>query len=269
MWQLNAHAKPNTHVISQRIALMHQQLRIWHLQSHSQLDKELIQCKENILTLDQLEEAQPLSQPQFALRQWWREKAYALATIIETQWQQRSRCRWLSEGDNNTKFFHNYASARHRINTVHALVVNGQQIADPPQIRTLFLNHMRLIIGTQTQVKDFNATVLYGNDPNLQSLVDPFTDYEIENTVFHLANNQASGSNGLPSEFAKTYWTEIKHEIIGLLYDFYNEDIGLTPLNTANIVMIPKKQDANEPKDFRPISIISLIPKIISKLLAT
>lgn len=57
--------------------------------------------------------------------------------------------------------------------------------------------------------------------------------------------------------------------MIQLVTDFFQEKIDLRPLNSANIVMIPKKLEAVELKDFRPISIISLIPKIISKLLAT
>lgn len=65
------------------------------------------------------------------------------------------------------------------------------------------------------------------------------------------------------------YWTEIKEQVISLVNDFYEEKIDLAPLNTANIVMLPKKPDAVELKDSCPISIISLIPKIISKLLAT
>lgn len=65
------------------------------------------------------------------------------------------------------------------------------------------------------------------------------------------------------------YWAEIKGVVINLVQQFYDEEIDLRPLNTANIIMIPKKSEATELKDFRPISVISLITKIISKMLAT
>lgn len=55
-------------------------------------------------------------------------------------------------------------------------------------------------------------------------------------------------------------------DIFGLLNDFYYENMDLGPLNTDNIVMIPKISEPIELKDFRPINIISLILKIISKL---
>lgn len=39
-------------------------------------------------------------------------------------------------------------------------------------------------------------------------------------------------------------------------------------LNTANIVLIPKKEGAEEISNFRPISLIHAIAKIIAKMLA-
>lgn len=115
----------------------------------------------------------------------------------------------------------------------------------------------------------FNPAVLYPTGPELHCLQDPFTDEEIQRTVFSLANNKASGPDGLPNEFAKVYWADIKGDIIGLLHRFFEGTADISALNTANIVMLPKKEDAVQLKDFRPISIISLISKIISKLLAT
>uniref|UniRef100_A0A8R7JVW5 Reverse transcriptase domain-containing protein n=1 Tax=Triticum urartu TaxID=4572 RepID=A0A8R7JVW5_TRIUA len=40
-------------------------------------------------------------------------------------------------------------------------------------------------------------------------------------------------------------------------------------LNSANIVLIPKKDGAEEIGDFRPISLIHAIAKIIAKVLAS
>ena len=40
-------------------------------------------------------------------------------------------------------------------------------------------------------------------------------------------------------------------------------------LNSANIVLIPKKDGAEDVSDFRPISLIHAVAKIIAKMMAT
>jgi hypothetical protein len=44
---------------------------------------------------------------------------------------------------------------------------------------------------------------------------------------------------------------------------------GFHWLNSANIALLPKKEGAEEVSDFRPISLIHAIAKIITKMLAT
>ena len=43
---------------------------------------------------------------------------------------------------------------------------------------------------------------------------------------------------------------------------------GLHWLNTANVVLLPKKEGAEDISDYRPISLIHAITKIIAKILA-
>ena len=93
--------------------------------------------------------------------------------------------------------------------------------------------------------------------------------FEIHATVLRLAENKASGPDGVPNEFAQLYWSEVKDKIVNLIQGFHSCCIDISNLNRANIVMVPKKDSPMEVKDFRPISIINIVPKIISKLLAT
>jgi hypothetical protein len=43
----------------------------------------------------------------------------------------------------------------------------------------------------------------------------------------------------------------------------------LEPLNGSYIVMIPKKKDVIEPKDYRHINVINTVQRIFSKILST
>ena len=44
--------------------------------------------------------------------------------------------------------------------------------------------------------------------------------------------------------------------------------VNFGTLNSAYITLLPKKEDANQPKDFRPISLVHSFAKLVTKLLA-
>lgn len=86
--------------------------------------------------------------------------------------------------------------------------------------------------------------------------------------VMQLGRNKSLGPDGIPSEFFQLYWSEIKPYILNMVQDFYRGTLDLKAVNHANIIMIAKKEAAERVGDYRPISVINIIPKLISKLLA-
>lgn len=87
---------------------------------------------------------------------------------------------------------------------------------------------------------------------------------EIRTAVKQLANKKASGPDGLPHEFFKEYWDFLEHDILKLFNEFWNHKLNLLQINKENIVMIPKKGNSVRVGDFRPISIINIITKVLS-----
>ena len=66
-----------------------------------------------------------------------------------------------------------------------------------------------------------------------------------------------------------SYWEIIKTDIVAAilqLVELHGDCVGL--INSANIILLPKKADATRIGDYRPISLIHSISKIFSKLLA-
>lgn len=153
-------------------------------------------------------------QHEFLLRLKIREKAYELAANIELKWKQRSRCLWLAQGDRNTRYFHAKATSRLQRNLVLSIQHNGQMISDPIGIRELFCNSMEGVLGASAHVLQFDASAIYNSNSNLDQLQHPFSLHEIQQAVFQLANGKASGPVGLPNEFLKMYWLEVKDQIL-------------------------------------------------------
>lgn len=251
-----------------RTRKLHSDLSLWHSTNFGEMDRRLDLCRKTLLFFDKIEERRQLMQHEFSLRLKIREKAYELALNIELKWKQRSRCLWLAQGDRNTRYFHAMASSRLQRNLVLSIHHNGQIISDPIRIRDLFCAAMEGVLGTSTQVLQFDATALYNSNSNLDQLQQPFSLQEIQQAVFQLANGKASGPDGLPNEFLKMYWPEVKDQILLIFERLFNNSLDLTSYNEAKIVMIPKCDPAATTSDFRPISVLNLIPKLISKVLA-
>jgi retron-type reverse transcriptase len=97
----------------------------------------------------------------------------------------------------------------------------------------------------------------------------PFTQDEVKDTIDSMPSDKAPGPDGFTGAFFKASWEIIKYDIMAAINSLYAMNSqSFQFLNSANIVLLPKKNDALRVTDYRPISLIHSIAKIFSKLLA-
>ena len=63
-------------------------------------------------------------------------------------------------------------------------------------------------------------------------------------------------------------WHVIQDDVMGFFEEFYEHGKFESSLNATFLALIPKKNDAMNIKDFRPISLIESVYKLLSKVLA-
>lgn len=74
---------------------------------------------------------------------------------------------------------------------------------------------------------------------------------------------------GSPEPSFKKCWDTIKSDVMKVVHQFGNLHAdNFHWLNSANIALLPKKDAAEDVSDFRPISLIHAIAKILAKVLA-
>ena len=63
-------------------------------------------------------------------------------------------------------------------------------------------------------------------------------------------------------------WETIKEEIYEFVLSFFNNELAMTNINIAWVTLIPKIENPTSIHEYRPISMVGALYKVISKLLS-
>uniref|UniRef100_A0A2N9IEM8 Reverse transcriptase zinc-binding domain-containing protein n=1 Tax=Fagus sylvatica TaxID=28930 RepID=A0A2N9IEM8_FAGSY len=96
----------------------------------------------------------------------------------------------------------------------------------------------------------------------------PFEENEIESVVQGCNGDKALGSDGFSLAFFQHCWSIVRNDILAVCQEFHEHYQFERSLNATFVSLIPKKHGEDELKDFRPISLVGGMYKIIAKLLA-
>lgn len=81
-------------------------------------------------------------------------------------------------------------------------------------------------------------------------------------------SNKSPGPDGFTGEFYKAFIEIIIPDLHTVFKQVMEQGTSLQPLNSSFIVLMPKKENATKPHDYRPISLIHAVQRIFSKILA-
>ncbi|RVW37823.1 Transposon TX1 uncharacterized 149 kDa protein [Vitis vinifera] len=111
---------------------------------------------------------------------------------------------------------------------------------------------------------DFNRI----GDEEAARLEEVFSEEEVFSALSDLNGDKASGPNGFPLSFWQFCWDFVKEKVMGFLKEFHEHDRFVRSLNSTFLVLISKKADAEDLRDFRPISLVGGLYKLLAKVLA-
>ena len=95
-----------------------------------------------------------------------------------------------------------------------------------------------------------------------------FEKDEILSVVRDMDGDKAPGPNGFSMAFFHHCWNVVERDVLAVFEEFYQHCKFEKSLNATFIALIPKKNDASNIRDFRPISLVGSLYKILAKVLA-
>uniref|UniRef100_A0A3Q2ZER1 Reverse transcriptase domain-containing protein n=1 Tax=Kryptolebias marmoratus TaxID=37003 RepID=A0A3Q2ZER1_KRYMA len=107
------------------------------------------------------------------------------------------------------------------------------------------------------------------NSSQSSELDSPLTLDELREAIKNMPNNKSPGPDGFPAEFYKEFWIILEPVFYRMLCESKEKGRLPTHMNLANISLLLKPgKDPLLPSSYRPISLINVDVKIISKVLS-
>uniref|UniRef100_A0A803P9I4 Reverse transcriptase n=1 Tax=Cannabis sativa TaxID=3483 RepID=A0A803P9I4_CANSA len=225
-------------------------------------------------TQKQLDDLLSVSAPLVTMDEVKRLELNDLLSREECYWKLRSRANWLALGDRNTKYFHKKATGRKKKNAiVEIMTEDGDKLSTEEDI-----------VG---EIELYFGTIFSSASPNLQQvehgissiearispaesdmLVAPFTAHDVWGAVNSIRATKALGPDGFHAMFFHKYWAIIGPRITAVCHAILNGDQLVRKFNKSNVVMILKVTKPTIVKEYRAISLCSVMYKIVAKAAA-
>ena len=243
-------------------------MKQWN-QTLSNLKQNIANVKLILTFVNMLEEFRDLSIIEWNFRKSLETKLTSLLQQHRAYWKQRGHIKWVTLGDASTKFFHAQATIKHRRNFITRLDNDqGSSFYSHHEKAELIWLSFKERLGTSNPSPlHFDLPSFFVNNTDLSSLVLEFSRAEVD-VVKQLPSNKAPGPDGFNTDFIKHCWPIINTDFYNLCDAFYDGAVCLQSINGSHITLVPKKDDALRINDYRPISLLNISVKIITKLLA-
>ena len=182
---------------------------------------------------------------------------------------QRSRSRWLKKGDANSTFFHNCIKLRKSRNYIKALRENDGWLVSPFEVRRKVVNYFTTHVAEnrweRPKLDGVEFQRLSVEDNGI--LVVPFSLVEMEAVVRDSDGGKNPVTDGFNFAFIKEFWYLIKNEVRIMFDQFYANEVLPKSMLAFFVTLIPKVSSPLELKDFRPISLLGCLYKLLAKVL--
>ena len=200
-----------------------------------------------------------------------------LRGIEESYFRQKSRINWLLVGDKNTTYFFRIFQTRCSYNSIRSFVLAfGVILTDPKLMSFHAITHFCSILGPAIisspsirSAPSWFASLISISPPSemITSMTAIPTAEEITTLLFKLNPNKAPGPDGLTSAFYKSSWSFLGQEVIAAVTHFFHYSFMPSSTNSTILALAPKFPGASRITDYRPISYLTTLYKVVARLL--
>ncbi|RVW48600.1 putative ribonuclease H protein [Vitis vinifera] len=148
--------------------------------------------------------------------------------------------------------------------------VNGIWLLEEQEVRTGIADAFKQLLTKDSKWKaDIGGLILNQiSQQEADTLELPFTEDEVHSALMDMNGDKAPGPDGFMVAFWQCCWEFVKEEVLEMFKEFHEQNAFLKSFINMFLVLLPKKGGAEELGDFRPISLLGGLYKLLAKVLA-
>ena len=190
----------------------------------------------------------------------------------------RSRARWYEQGEKSNKYFLNLESSRGKKSTIQNIFREDKSLTTNPKI---IMDELKGFYSNLYQANSSRGSVSLADSflknvpvPKLSEVQkgkceENWSVHECFNTLKSFQKNKTPGNDGLTVEFYLAFWPILAKHLVNSFNYAHNYGELSNSHKQAVIILLEKKgKDKRLIKNWRPISLINVDTKIVSKALA-
>ncbi|KAJ9705647.1 hypothetical protein PVL29_003625 [Vitis rotundifolia] len=259
------------HKFMRKLQFVKAKLKDWNKNTFGMLKERKKTILDEITNIDVIEQEGVLSSDLSALRVVRKGELEEIILREEIHWRQKAKIKWVKDGNCNSKLFHKVANGRRNRNFIKLLENERGLVLDKPESITeeILLYFKKLYSnphGESWGVEGIDWSPI--SEESASRLDSPFSEEEIFNAIFQLDRDKAPGPDGFTIAVFQDCWDVIKEDLVRVFAEFHSSGIINQNTNASFIVLLPKKSQSKKISDFRPISLITCLYKVIAKVLS-
>nr|GEV24117.1 RNA-directed DNA polymerase, eukaryota, reverse transcriptase zinc-binding domain protein [Tanacetum cinerariifolium] len=242
-WKNAPTCDPNAMVkFSKKLRYLKQRIHIWIKENKLKSNCAKQRLKEDLAHVDVLIDNEEGNSDIFFKRKDLFKSLQDLEKLHSLELAQKTKIKWAIEGDENSKYYHEVLNKNRNQLNIRGVLIDEEWVESPPLIKSEFLSYF---------------TNRFDRPP----------DYQLHVTTEFPRKLSPDQQSDLEINITRS---EIKkaNDVVEAVHAFFNHGKFPKGTNSSFITLIPKNQEVKTTKDFRPITLIRSVYKIITKILA-
>ncbi|KAL0412318.1 UNVERIFIED_CONTAM: hypothetical protein Slati_3821500, partial [Sesamum latifolium] len=239
-WQYPMHGH-GMFKFQQKLYRLKAALKTWNFEVFENIFKNIEKAEQMAKNCEQLYDNDPTDANLIAMNKATAELTFAL-WWRNVSGNKKQPADGLPRGKKNTKYFHSLVKKKRKQSYIHAIQHNGAVLTKSEEIKESVVDYFKQVFTEEEEVS-YDPLLWVPNllsEEDTQHLCTLPTLEDVKSVIFDMCPDSTAGPMGTPPPKNFT---------------------------TATIVLIPKTENPETWKDFRPISLCNVTGKILSKLM--